>query len=86
MSAPRNKLIRARLRLGLKRVHFAKLVGVSPGYVTYIENGRRNPSFPVMERWLKALPEAKREWFYPVVDPRAPWPNTAELLCLDGKA
>ena len=76
----RTKLIRARERLGLRRGDFAKLVGVTPGYVTYIEDGRRDPSYAVMLRWLAALgPGATAELFEPQA---APWRSTAEMLCL----
>ena len=86
MPATRNRLIHARERLGLNRATFAHRVGVSRGYVTYIEDGRRDPSFSLMQRWLKALgPGAKADLFDPGAAPGA-WPNTAELLCLDGKA
>ena len=86
MYGSRKNLIRAREALGLRKRHFAKLVGISEGHVAYIEDGRRDPSYSLMQRWLKALgPEATAELFEPV-DEAAPWPNTAELLCLSGKA
>jgi predicted transcriptional regulator len=82
MYASRKNLIRARESLGLRKVDFAKLVGVTQGYVTYIEDGRRDPSYSVMQRWLKALgPDATAELFEPVAE-APPWPNTAQMLRL----
>jgi hypothetical protein len=50
--------------------------------VTYIEDGRRDPSKAVMQRWLEALgPNAKPDLFEPQAPP-APWKSTAEMLCL----
>ena len=55
MGAPRTELIRARERLNLTRPEFAKRAGISRHYVFYVETGRRNPSFLVINRWLEAL-------------------------------
>jgi transcriptional regulator with XRE-family HTH domain len=64
----------------LRRGDFAKLAGISAGYVTYIENGRRDPSPAVLQRWLAALgPHAKPDLFDPK-DRAPPWKNTAEML------
>ena len=38
----RNNLIKARESLGLNKVAFAHLIGISQGYLTYIEDGRRD--------------------------------------------
>lgn len=97
----RNNLIKARESLGLNKVAFAHLIGISQGYLTYIEDGRRDPSSSVAQRWLEALgPGATVDLFELPHPPRAsyrsaadrgpavapPWPNTAQLLCLNGKA
>jgi transcriptional regulator with XRE-family HTH domain len=66
-------LTEARKRRGMTRAALAKAAGVSGAYVTYAENGERNPSLDIIERWAEALG---------IEDPRALYlePTSAELL------
>ena len=66
-ASPRTKLIHARERLRLRsKAEFARLVGISPSYVTHVEAGRKVPTPPVVDRWVKALGRgAKRDLFEP---------------------
>lgn len=51
----RTRLIRARKKRGLSRAELGRKLGISYAHIHRIEEGFRNPSFPVMERWAAAL-------------------------------
>lgn len=49
------KLIELRQRAGMKQQDLADLAGVDRSMVSYIESGRRNPTYPMVLRIAKAL-------------------------------
>lgn len=73
----RQELTRERERAGYTKSQFARAVGVSPGYVTDMEHGRRTPSPPVLHRMAAALdvdPAALLAEGPPPAAPAAPSP------------
>jgi predicted transcriptional regulator len=47
---------RWRLDAGLNQREMGKRIGVSAGYIAYLENGRRSPSATVIKRYWKFVP------------------------------
>lgn len=51
----RAQLKEARRRAGLTQAALAERIGVSCNFVKVVENGRGNPGFATMVKWLQAL-------------------------------
>ena len=60
---PRSQLIEAREGVGISRPALAAKLSVSPHFAMMIENGRQNPSLPMMQRWLAVLGETSLDLF-----------------------
>lgn len=50
-----NKLKEKRIEKNLTQLELANLVGVTPKYIGFIENGERNPSLQVAQNIAKVL-------------------------------
>lgn len=50
-----NKVKEKRLEKNLTQLELANLVGVTPKYIGFIENGERNPSLQVAQKIASAL-------------------------------
>lgn len=58
---PNGREIRTwRLGAGLSQNAFAKLVGITPSYVAYLESGERRPSLELVARLERLMKRRKR--------------------------
>lgn len=59
-----NRIKKYRIEKGYKLEDFAKLVGVSTGYMCHLEKGTRtNPSYPIMKKIALILNKSIEEIF-----------------------
>lgn len=56
------ELRRRRKLQGQERADLATRVGVTPGYISHLENGHRKPSPTVFRHLCEALGMPEREW------------------------
>lgn len=60
----KNRIKKIRIKKGIKLIELAELSNLSNGYISHLENGRRdNPSYKTMIKIAKALKEDVSEIF-----------------------
>lgn len=60
-----NNLKEKRIENNLTQLELANLVGVTPKYISFIENGERNPSLKVAQNIVKVLNSSLDDIFLP---------------------
>ena len=60
---PRFDLAKARIEAGLSRAELGAKIGVGWHYVGLVENGRQDPSLPMMEHWAHVLGKTSIDMF-----------------------